>query len=70
MPQSVVSEGMPWAGRILSEATGDRGSTLLGEISNYLDLSEVVTFVEQMSSEESDDLWSELDSLAGYKLPA
>ena len=51
---------------ILPDAVGDRGATLLGEVSKYLDLSEIARYIEQMSSEESEDLWIELDSLPSH----
>ena len=70
MRQSVDSEGTPRTDHILSDATGDGGSTLLSEMSKYLDLSEVVTYIEHMSSEESEDLWMELDGLTTHKLAA
>ena len=57
------SEGTPRTDHPLSQAPGDRGSTLLSEMSNYLDLSEVVRYIEQMSAEESEDIWMELDGL-------
>ena len=68
MRQSVDSEGTPRTDHILSDATGHGGSTLLSEMSKYLDLSEVVTYIEHMSSEESEDLWMELDGLTTHKL--
>lgn len=68
MLQSVDSEGTPRTDRILLEAAG--GSTLLSEMSKYLDLSEVVDYIEHMSSEESEDLWMELDGLTTHKLAA
>ena len=38
-------------------------ATLLSEVKKSLDLSDVVGYVEQMSSLESRDLWAELDRL-------
>ena len=70
MPQSVVSEGTPRTAPALLDTTGDRGSTLLSEMSSYLDLSEVVRYIEQMSTEESEDLWMELDVLTSHRLAA
>ena len=60
-------EALHQAGPILPDAVGDWGATLLGEVSKYLDLSEVARYIEQMSSEESEDLWLELDSLTSHK---
>ena len=63
MRQSVGSEGTSWTDRTLSELTAGRGSTLFGEISYNLVVSEVAAFVEQMTSEESEELWMELDGV-------
>lgn len=68
MRQEVDREGTLQADHILPDAIGDRGATLLSEMSKYLDLSEVARYIEQMSSEESEDLWLELDSLTSHKL--
>ena len=68
MRQEVDRDGTPQAGPILPDAGGDRGATLLSEVSKYLDLSEVARYIEQMSSEESEDLWLELDSLTSHKM--
>ena len=66
MRQEIDREGALQAGGILPDAAVSRGATLLSEVSGYLDLSEVARFVEQMSSEESEDLWLELDSLTSH----
>ena len=68
MRREVDREGTLQADEVLPNAVGDRGATLLGEVSKYLDLSEVARYIEQMSSEESEDLWLELDSLTSHKL--
>ena len=68
MRQEVDREGTLQADHILPDAIEDRGATLLSEMSKYLDLSEVARYIEQMSSEESEDLWLELDSLTSHKL--
>ena len=67
MRQEVDRDGtLHQAGPILPDAVGDRGATLLGDVSKYLDLSEIARYIEQMSSEESEDLWLELDSLPSH----
>ena len=68
MRQEADREGTLQADHILPDAVGNRGATLLSEVSKYLDLSEVARYVEQMSSEESEDLWLELDSLTSHKV--
>ena len=68
MRQEANRDGALQADPILPDAVGDRGATLLSEVSKYLDLSEVARYVEQMSSEESEDLWLELDSLTSHKV--
>lgn len=68
MRQEVDRDGALQAAPILPDAAEDRGATLLSEVSKYLDLSEVARYVEQMSSEESEDLWLELDSLTSHKV--
>ena len=70
MRQAVDRDGTLQAGPTLPDAVGDRGATLLNEVSKYLDLSEVASYIEQMSSEESEDLWLELDSLTSHKVAA
>ena len=68
MRQEVDRDGALRAAPILPDAAEDRGATLLSEVSKYLDLSEVARYIEQMSSEESEDLWLELDSLTSHKV--
>ena len=68
MRQEADRDGTLQADRILPDAVGDQGATLLSEVSKYLDLSEVARYVEQMSYEESEDLWVELDGLTSHKL--
>ena len=68
MRQEVDRDGALRAAPILPDDAADRGATLLSEVSKYLDLSEVARYIEQMSSEESEDLWLELDSLTSHKL--
>jgi hypothetical protein len=68
MRQEADRDGALQAAPILPDAVGDRGATLLSEVSKYLDLSEVARYIEQMSSEESEDLWLELDSLTSHKV--
>ena len=68
MRQEVDREGPLRADHTLPDVIGDRGATLLSEMSKYLDLSEVAKYIEQMSSEESEDLWLELDSVTSHKL--
>ena len=70
MHQEVDRDGTLQADRILPDTIEDRRATLLSETSKYLDLSEVARYIEQMSSEESEDLWLELDSLTSHKLAA
>lgn len=70
MGRETDREGTLQAEDILPDTVEDRGATLLSELSKYLDLSEVARYVEQMSSEESEDLWLELDSLMSHKLAA
>ena len=68
MRQEADRDGTLQADRILPDTVGDQGATLLSEVSKYLDLSEVARYVEQMSYEESEDLWVELDGLTSHKL--
>ena len=67
MRQEADRDGTLQADRILPDAVGDQGASLLSEVSKYLDLSEVARYVEQMSYEESEDLWVELDGLTSHK---
>ena len=57
------SEQAPRTDRTLSESPETESATLLGEMSNVLDLCVVVEYVEQMSAQEIEDIWMELDAL-------
>lgn len=60
MYQEVDGGGMSQSSRALRDDAEHRGSTL----------SEVARYLEQMSPEESEGLWTELDKLATRELAA